>query len=333
VTVRSLNLPGMIGRHPSMVEVYELVRLAATTSMPVLVEGETGTGKELVARALHKLGPNPDGPFVDVNCAAIPEGLAEAELFGWERGAFTGAHQSTKGVLELSDGGTLLLDEACSLSVGVQAKLLRAIELRDFRRVGGRCRCSADFRIVATISEPLAALVEAGRLRADFAFRIAGLRVRLPKLSARGADVKLLAEHFLDRSNTNGHRSKSLDESAVALIARYHWPGNVRELKTMMERLDLLCADDVVTPAFLRRHLELSTTALTKEDVVLALEDSRWNAGKAAQLLRIGRTKLYALMKSFSIQRPDTITPPCSSEQLACSHEHLDQNAISSNLS
>lgn len=275
--------------------------------MPVLVEGETGAGKELVARALHKLGPNPDGPFVDVNCAAIPEGLAEAELFGWERGAFTGAHQRTNGVLELADGGTLLLDEACSLAVGVQAKLLRAIELMEFRRVGGRCRCSAKFRIVATISEPLETLVKAGRLRADFAFRIAGIQVRLPALSARGADVTLLAKHFLTVANHNGHPTKKLDASAQAALRRHSWPGNVRELKTLMERLDLLCDDEILSATHLCPQLRSAASDPAPEELSELLQAHDWKIAKVARVLGMGRTKVYGLIERHGLERAGVV--------------------------
>jgi DNA-binding NtrC family response regulator len=296
----------MIGRHPLMQDVYRIVRRAAGSDLPVLIVGETGTGKELVARALHQLCPRPDGPFIDVNCAAIPETLADAELFGWERGAFTGAHQRTAGLLEAAHGGMLFLDEACSLPPGVQAKLLRAIELKDFRRVGGRTRCHADFRVIAAVSEPVDKLVREGRLRDDFAYRIAGISVELPRLRDRGADLRLLAESFLNADSRNGNGSKELDQSALELLGRYDWPGNVRELKTLMERLDLLVDAAVVTSAQLRPHLNLARPDPQEDDLVGVLQDAGWDATKAARALQVGRTKLYALMKQYGVRRPET---------------------------
>ncbi len=290
-----------------MVDVYRLVRRAASAGLPVLIVGETGTGKELVARALHSLGVNPDGPFVDINCAAIPETLAEAELFGWERGAFTGAIQRTIGVLEEANGGTLLLDEACSLPLAVQAKLLRAIELREYRRVGSRKRKATDFRLVATVMEPFEKLVASGRMRADFAYRISGLTINLPPLRERGADISLLADFFLERANKNGPHSKTLSESARALLASYRWPGNIRELKTLMERLNLLSDAETLTVANVRPHLFWEQRDPTGAELEEILQSHDWKVAKVARKLGMGRTKLYGLIERYGLERAASV--------------------------
>src|SRR5574341_1187822 len=227
----------MVGRHASMLAVYRQVRCAAQSELPALIVGETGTGKELVARALHELGPTPYGRFVDVNCAALPEGLAEAELFGAERGAFTGAVRRVIGFLEAANGGTLFLDEACSLSPGIQAKLLRAIEHKMFYPIGGRTPRRSRFRLIAAVGAPVAELIAGGSLRSDFAYRLAGFTITLPPLRARRSDIPLLAEHFLQGAGHDGHPPAQLASDALALLRRQSWPGNVRELKMLMERL------------------------------------------------------------------------------------------------
>ncbi len=240
------------------------------------------------------------------NCAALPETLAEAELFGWERGAFTGAHRGSEGLLETADGGTLFLDEVCSLAVGIQAKLLRAIEFKDFRRVGAPTQRSSDFRLVAAVSEPVEALVRQSRLRADFAYRICGVVVNLPPLRDRGADVKLLAEHFLSEAGANGS-SKSLDSTALRSLVTHDWPGNVRELKTLMERLDLLVDRELVTEADLRPYLGSPVSPPNPAELSDILHSEGWDVTRTARVLGIGRTTLYDLMHRHGLKRPESV--------------------------
>jgi DNA-binding NtrC family response regulator len=304
MTTKDLTLPGMIGRHPRMKEMYSLVRRAAQSNLPVLIVGETGTGKELVARALHQLGPFADGPLVDVNCAAIPETLAEAELFGWEKGAFTGAHQRAIGLLEAADQGTLFLDEACSLPLGIQAKLLRAIELQGFRRVGGRHTRSVEFRLAAAVSESVESLLCAQRFRADFAYRLAGITIELPPLRDRGADIRLLADSFLQDASGNGRPPKRLGESGLAALKDHSWPGNVRELKALMETLDLLVDGQVIEMQHVRPHLNHGSRQLNSSHIERALADCGWDVTRTARALGVGRTKLYRLMKEHGLRRP-----------------------------
>lgn len=299
------NLPGMIGRHPAIREIYALVRRAADSDLPALIVGETGTGKELVARALHDLGAAARAPFVDVNCAAVPETLAEGEFFGWDRGAFTGAHREQAGLLEAADGGTLFLDEACSLSLALQAKLLRVLEHKDFRRVGGRRRVTSQFRLVAAISEPLQALLIGGRWRADFAYRVAGIVITLPPLRYRGADIRLLTDHFLHAACQNGHPPKTLGASAVHALSRHPWPGNVRELKTVAEQLTALVDRPVIDGADLTPLLTAGRPPEDERDgLAEALAVHGWCVQAAARALGMGRTKLYTLMRRHGLRRP-----------------------------
>ncbi len=213
-------LPGMIGRHPSMLAMYALVRKVAPTELPVPIVGETGTGKELVARAVHSLSPRRDGPFIDINCAAIPENLVENELFGWVPHIYTDAGSGGIGLLEAADGGTLFLDEACSLPKAVQGKLLRAIERGEFRRVGGRKLLRSSFRLVLALQRSLEELERAGDYLRAFAHRINGFPIALPPLASRGGDIRLLAEQFLEIGATPGVPRLILSEDACPVLGR-----------------------------------------------------------------------------------------------------------------
>lgn len=302
------GIPEIIGRHPAMREVYRMIRLAATATLPVVIVGETGTGKELVARAVHRAGTRREGPFVDLNCAAIPDNLAEAELFGWERGAFTGAHRRMPGLLEAADNGTLFLDEASSLSLGLQAKLLRALELGTFRRVGGRPLLSAMFRIVVAVTEPVQSLVAAGRMREDFAYRIGGITIDLPPLRLRGQDLHLLANHFLNAANHNGHPKKSLHPSALDQLRHHRWPGNVRELQMVIERLAICVEGPTITASHVLQGMATPRLGpMPRESLEGALVAHSWDVARTARSLGIGRTTLYALMRRQGLRRPPTL--------------------------
>jgi two-component system response regulator AtoC len=215
---------------------------------PLLILGDTGTGKGLLARVLHRSGSRGSGPLVEVNCAAIPESLLEAELFGFERGAFTGAHRAKPGLFQAAHGGTLFLDEVGLASQGVQAKLLKVLEERTVRRLGGTRSEPIDVLLVAATSEDLQVGVQAGRFREDLYHRLSVVVVRLPPLAARGADTVLLAEHFLARACTEyGVPPKTLSAEAQAALLGFRWPGNIRELANVMERVALLDEAPVVT--------------------------------------------------------------------------------------
>jgi two-component system repressor protein LuxO len=245
---------GFIGRSPPMLQVYEQIRRMAPSSAPVLITGETGTGKELCAEAVHALAaPDAGGrPFVAINCSAIPRDLMESEIFGHVRGAFTGATDNRPGAAELAHGGTLFLDEVAEMDLGLQAKLLRFLQSGAVRRVGGTQAKQVDVRIVcATNRDPLTE-VAAGRLRADLYYRLAVLPIHLPPLRERGSDIQRLADAFLLRSASEERRAfKAFGAEAEMRLAAYSWPGNVRELANLIRRIVVLHDGDVVTPEML----------------------------------------------------------------------------------
>lgn len=306
-------LPGMIGRHPAMLEVYRLTRLAARGDLPVLIVGETGTGKELVARALHQLSAAAGGPFMDINCAALPESLAEAELFGSEQGAFTGATRATAGFLEAADRGTLFLDEACSLSLSIQAKLLRAIELGEFRRVGGRARRCSRFRLVTAIARPVDELVSSGTWRSDFTHRVSAFTIAIPPLRDRKRDIAELAAQFL-AVRRNGHAPKNLAPNAMELLTRHDWPGNVRQLRMLMEKLQMAVEEPTVGAQALVDSLPAASRERSHDALRLfrVLVDSGWHTRKAAQTLGISRATLYRRIKQHGLALRDQLITPVS---------------------
>ena len=242
------RLPELVGDAPRMLEISRRVRLVAARKTPVLIEGPTGSGKEIVARAVHRLSPRNGKPFVAINCAAIPEALLEAELFGHTRGAFTGAVQSRVGRIEAADGGTLFLDEIGEMPVGLQAKLLRFVECGELQRVGDNETVKVDVRIVAATHRPLGRHAEDGRFRSDLYYRLAVFLIRTPALIDHPSDLPLLVEHFLDQM---GRRApiKRLDGGAMTKLAEHSWPGNVRELEHVLERAAILAGDEPVITA------------------------------------------------------------------------------------
>ena len=244
------GMPRILGRSPALADALERLRRAAPSDVTVLLTGESGTGKELFARALHALSPRRDGPFVAVNVAALPEGLVENELFGHERGAYTGAAERRAGRFELADGGTLFLDEIGDLPLGAQTKLLRAVEERTFLRVGGTVPLSVDVRLVVATNRDLAARVKAGAFREDLYYRLDVFPVKLPPLRARREDVADLAREFA-RSCGEGARGRAFEiaPAAVEKLEAWDWPGNVRELKNVVERAVLLAPGPLVRPA------------------------------------------------------------------------------------
>jgi two-component system nitrogen regulation response regulator GlnG len=239
----------MIGRSPAMQDVYRTLARVIPTDLTVMVLGESGTGKELVARALHDLGPRRTGPMVAINMAAIPRELIETELFGHERGAFTGAASRSVGRFEQAQGGTLFLDEIGDMPMDAQTRLLRVLQSGEYTTVGGSRAMKADVRIVAATHKDLRRLIDAGMFREDLYYRLNVVPIRLPPLRARRADIPELARHFLDRAAAEGLPRKTLDASAVAWLMEQSWPGNVRELENAMRRLAALARDEQVTAA------------------------------------------------------------------------------------
>jgi len=252
----------LIGRSPAMQDVYRVIARVIANDLTVLVSGESGTGKELVARAIHDLGPRRHAPFVPINMAAIPRELIEAELFGHERGAFTGAQARNAGRFEQAAGGTLFLDEIGDMPIEAQTRLLRVLQSGEFRTVGGTRTVKADVRIVAATNRDLGALVESGQFREDLFYRLNVVPVMLPALRQRRQDIASLARHFLDRAAANGLPRKRLDEAAVRALEAHDWPGNVRELENIMRRLAVLSRDEVIGAAELGVMLGAPTAAL-----------------------------------------------------------------------
>ncbi len=246
------ELPGeegglpLLGRSPAMQAVYRVIARVVANDLTILVSGESGTGKELVARAVHDLGPRRAAPFVAINMAAIPRDLIEAELFGHERGAFTGAVQRVAGRFEQASGGTLFLDEIGDMPMEAQTRLLRVLQMGEFSSVGGARSIRADVRIVAATNRDLAAHVAAGLFREDLYYRLAVVPVVLPPLRERLEDIPLLARHFLDHAAAQGLPRRRLDDGALAALRAHQWPGNVRELENLMRRLAVLARDEVI---------------------------------------------------------------------------------------
>ncbi|MCY3736039.1 MAG: sigma-54 dependent transcriptional regulator [Gemmatimonadaceae bacterium] len=246
----------MIGKSPAMVQVFDLVRTVADSRATVLVTGESGTGKELVARALHYNSPRAGGPFIRLNCAALPRDLMESELFGHEKGAFSGAIRQTRGRFEMAHGGTLLLDEISEIDPALQAKLLRVLQEREFERVGSSETIEVDVRIVATTNRDLAREVEEGNFREDLYYRLNVIEIGLPPLRQRPEDVPALVQSFIERFNKENDKGiEGLEEAALELLGRYHWPGNVRELENYVERAVVVSPGPRLTAADFPRKL------------------------------------------------------------------------------
>jgi DNA-binding NtrC family response regulator len=244
----SERLPDMIGNAPCMIEIGRRVRKVAPRMTPVLIEGPTGSGKELVAEALHRLSTRSRKPFIAINCAAIPEALLEAELFGHTRGAFTGAVQGRVGRIEAADGGTLFLDEIGEMPLGLQSKLLRFVESGELQRVGDNETVKVDVRIVAATHRPLAQDTQEGSFRADLYYRLAVFLIRTPALAEHAQDLPLLVDHFMQQMGREAP-VKRVDDGALAKLAAHNWPGNVRELEHVLERGAILAGEEAVVTA------------------------------------------------------------------------------------
>jgi two-component system nitrogen regulation response regulator GlnG len=245
----------LIGRGPAMQEIYRTIARLTTADLTVMINGESGTGKELVARALHDYGRRRGGPFVPINMAAIPRELIESELFGHERGAFTGATNRNQGRFEQAAGGTLFLDEIGDMPPEAQTRLLRVLQEGEFTTVGGRAPIRANVRIIAATHRDLRAAIRQGAFREDLFYRLCVVPIRLPPLRERSEDIADLARHFLDRARADGLPGKTLDSSAIDVLRAHRWPGNVRELENVMRRMAALCPDEVITAETVRPEL------------------------------------------------------------------------------
>ena len=318
------GFPDIVARCDAMRGVLGVVRkVIESGARTVLIRGETGTGKELVARAIHYQSAQHDQPFIEVNCTAIPESLLEAELFGYEAGAFTDAKTSKPGLLQLADGGTLFLDELGDMSLNLQGKLLRAIEEKRFRRLGGTREVSVRMRIIAATSRDLEQAIGQGLFRSDLYYRLNVVAVELPPLRAREADVELLADHFAARyAEQYGKPVRKLSEEARAFLREYEWPGNVRELKNTIERAVLLGEGGEITlgdlaPSERTRGeqtedldqlvIELPPDGLSFDEfecriVSHALERNEWNKSRTARQLEISRPRLLRKIEKYDLQ-------------------------------
>ena len=313
---------GIIGASPALAAVMKLVRKVAEVKTTTLIFGESGTGKELVARALHELGPRREGPFLAVNCGAIPEQLMESELFGHVRGAFTDAHQSRKGLFEEADGGTLFLDEIGELPLALQVKLLRVLQEGEIRRVGDARSIKIDVRVVAATVRDLPEEVKQGRFREDLFYRLNVVQVRLPALRERVEDIPLLVSHFVQRHRDSlGREPPTFTAQAMRRLERHAWPGNVRELENVVERAMVLSEGPLIDVDGLpERLVEAGTTpprgaapagddlsikrgsrALEQELIKKALERTKGNRTRAAELLELSHRALLYKMKEFGI--------------------------------
>ncbi len=313
----------IVGKSRVIEELRQQIGIAAPTNGRVLIHGENGVGKELVARAIHAQSVRQDGPFVEVNCAAIPEELIESELFGHERGAFTGAVSRRRGKFELADGGTLFLDEVGDMSVKTQAKVLRVLEEQAFERVGGKETLRVDVRVLAASNQDLPDLIAQGRFREDLFYRLSVIPVEVPPLRQRAEDIPLLVEHFIKLfSGENAKRPKTISVEALAYFLSYEWPGNVRELRNMVERLVIMTPGDVIGPEALPPPLRPRDPAATVEDtqrektlkeareaferayILGELRTHDWNMTRTAEKLGIERSHLYRKLKIYGITPP-----------------------------
>jgi two-component system, NtrC family, nitrogen regulation response regulator NtrX len=309
----------MVGESYAMAQLREQVAMAAPTNGRVLIFGENGTGKELVARSIHTLSRRRGGPFVEVNCAAIPEELIESELFGHVKGAFTGAVADRRGKFEVADGGTLFLDEIGDMSLKTQAKVLRALQEQVVEPVGGTSGVKVDVRILAATNKDLPAEIRAGRFREDLFFRLNVIPIFVPPLRDRDTDIPLLAEHFMaELAREYGRRPKRLDPGAAAGLRGYRWPGNVRELRNVIERLMIMVSGNIIAPADLA-FLDGTPVAVAEPAgaPVLSLHDARerferdyilraltaqqGNISRTADALGVERSNLYRKMRAFGI--------------------------------
>jgi DNA-binding NtrC family response regulator len=305
----------LVGQSASMLEVFKDVARVAPSRATVLIEGESGTGKEVIARFIHTHGPSASGPFVAVNCAAIPETLLESELFGHERGAFTGAHGRVLGKVEQADGGSLFLDEIAEMSQALQAKLLRVIQERTFERVGGREAIRVNVRVIAATNRDVDAEVRARRLREDLYYRLAVVRIKLPRLADRGEDLLLLASHFVrDYSERYAKRITRISDGAVALLRRHTWNGNVRELENVIERAVILATGDLLraehlpeglrvepAPAAAQAGGELTLRELERRHIAEVLTRTDGHLGRAAALLGVHRNTLSRKVRELGL--------------------------------
>ena len=302
----------LVGESLQMKKIYELVQTVATTDTTVMIRGESGTGKELVAKAIHINSKRKYFPIIPVNCGALAETLLESELFGHEKGAFTGAHFKRKGKFEMADGGTIFLDEVGSISPKMQVELLRVIETKQFCRVGGNQLIKSDFRVITATNEPLEELVKEGKFREDLYYRLNVFSIVIPPLRERRQDIPLLAHFFLNKFTTVMNKPiKDISKEAMDFLVNYEWPGNVRELENAIERAvvvgkaNLIKVEDL--PFHVANNIDLdngdkSLSAFEKKYILKILNDNNWNISRSALILEIDRVTLYNKIYKYGLR-------------------------------
>jgi len=324
-----LQVEGIIGQDPGIQEIIKIVRKVAPSNSTVLIQGESGTGKEVIARAIHKLSPRGPRQFVAINCSAIPDNLIENELFGHERGAYTGATERKIGLIESADKSTLFLDEIADLGIGLQAKILRVLQEREVRRVGGNESFHVDVRLIAATNRNLAEEVAEERFREDLYYRVNVVTITLPPLRDRRSDIPLLATHTLARfSHLAGGRVKEISREAMEVLLDYSWPGNVRQLESAIERAILLCEGDRIMPRDLPQEVLSRKTVgrierargsdrfeipaeginfehLERDLILQAMEKADWVIAKAAKMLGMSYRTLQYRLDKFGIRKPE----------------------------
>ena len=308
----------LVGESQKIRDLREQMEMAARSNSRVLIFGESGTGKEVAARLLHEKSPRDGKPFVEVNCAAIPQELIESELFGHEKGSFTGAFEKKNGKFELADGGTLFLDEIGDMSLQTQAKVLRVIETQEFQRVGGNKNINVDVRIIAATNKDLREEVKKGNFREDLFFRLNVIPLFVPPLRERKEDIPLLVEYFLDSLAAEyGKPPRKILPAALKYLQSYDWPGNVRELKNVIERLVIMTPSNIIDAKNLFIHVEHEGSgyfqyktlkdardAFEKDYIAKKLEENNWNISRTAEILDVERSNLHRKIKAYEIKVP-----------------------------
>ena len=307
----------MIGDSAKIKQLKEQIKMAAQSNSRVMILGESGAGKELVAQLLHETSSRSGGPFIEMNCAAIPQELIESELFGHERGSFTGAFERKKGKFELADSGTLFLDEIGDMSLQTQAKVLRVLETQEFQRVGGSKNIKVDVRIISATNKDLAEEVKKGNFREDLYFRLNVIPIKVPSLRERLDDIPALVDNFLDLFATEyGQQKKEITEDAVKMLQKHSWPGNIRELKNVLERLvimtpsrtitagDMFMPDSPGSDYFSFSTLRDARDAFERDFIIKKLDDNAWNISKTAEVLDMERSNLHRKIKAYDIKVP-----------------------------
>lgn len=305
------NHPVIIGNTPEMVKIFSTVQTIKDSESSILISGETGTGKELIARSLHDSSVRRDKPFISMNCAAIPRELLEAELFGHEKGAFTGALSRRTGKLEEASGGTVFLDEIAELELSLQAKLLRVLQEREIERLGSNKKIKVEFRLISSTNKELKQEISAGRFREDLYYRINVVQINIPPLRERKDDIPLLASHFVKEMCIRENKTLTFADEVIEIFLRYHWPGNIRQLKNVIERAVVLVKGDKITPKDLpaeflgrRRQKESHPAVMSLKEIEFealknALQVCNGNKSKAARTLGISRKSLYKKFKEY----------------------------------